>query len=41
MHAGEDFRDEGMRQEKMADRVLFTFRVCWRDESAGQDGDGT
>lgn len=25
----------------MADRVLlFTFRMCWRDESAGQDGDG-
>lgn len=20
--------------------LLFTFRVCWRDEKAGQDGDG-
>lgn len=35
-------RDGGMREEKMEDGVLlFTFRVHWRDGSAGQAGDGT
>lgn len=36
-------RDGGMQEEKMEDGVLllFTFRVRWRDERAGQDGDGT
>lgn len=34
---------EGCGEEEMEDGVLllFTFRVCWRDESAGQDGEGT
>ena len=33
---------EGRAEEEMEDSVLlFTFRVRWRDESAGQDGDGT
>ena len=38
MHAGQG----GIRGEKMEDRVLlFTFRVCWRDEGDREgDGDG-